>query len=130
MATDPVPKKGHRFQTAQEKIASHPPPPTPPPPRSKPGHRGSSTYPISEPSSTSIPSPVTPRRAAPIQPHVSHVCLRPANWRVPDGNGERPGPHPADYTDASRSASRPALRNRAPSPAPPHSSRTPARIYC
>lgn len=109
MAVDPVPRKGHRFKTLQRKIAS-------PSRGSKSGHRSSSTYPISEPSSTSIPSPVTPRRAAPIQPHVGHVCPRPANQRVPDGSGERPGPHPADYTAASRSASDPhfAAVHRAP----------------
>lgn len=75
------------FRQCKEKSPPRRPPTPALNPGSKLGQRSSSTYPISEPSSTSIPSPVTPRRAAPIQPHVGHVCVRAANRQVPDGNG-------------------------------------------
>ena len=75
------------FRQCKEKSPPRRPPTPALNPGSKLGQRSSSTYPISEPSSTSIPSPVTPRGAAPIQPHVGHVCVRAANRQVPDGNG-------------------------------------------
>lgn len=59
VALDPVPRKKPRVSDSTRKNSL-------PSLCSKPGHRGSSTYPISEPSSTSIPSPVTPRLDAPI----------------------------------------------------------------
>lgn len=89
-------------------------------PRQQAGQRSSSTYPISEPSGTSIPSPVTPGGLRQYS-HMSVTCARAQPIGRAPADRERPGPHPAITQRSARlSPPRTLHREEQPEgPAPP-----------